>query len=142
MWVGSKLCIYGAVQSWVEMWPSEHATSIEHERSEGSMFNFSNAFLIGSSLLSFLPFVALTECGCSVGWFKRVKNPDVKVGTLTISSPEVCCCNIEAGTVFSVSRSVTQLLFGDWLKVWFSAYTVADFLHHFCCYVPEFIMSN
>lgn len=106
------------------------------------MFNFSDTFFICSSLLSFLPFVALAKRGCSVGWCKRVEDPDVKVGTLVISSPEVCCYNVEAGAVFSVSRSVAQLLFGDWLEVWFSAYAVADFLHHFCCYVTEFVMSD
>ena len=62
---------------------------------------------------------------------KRVKNSDVEVGLLAISSPEVCCNNIEAGAFFSVGCSVAQLLSGDWLKVRFSADIVAYFLHHF-----------
>ena len=66
------------------------------------MFNFSNALFVGPSLFSFLPFVALAECRCSVRLCKRVENSDVEVGLLAISSPEVCCNNIEAGAFFSV----------------------------------------
>ena len=106
------------------------------------MFNFSNALFVGPSLFSFLPFVALAECRCSVRLCKRVKNSDVEVGLLAISSPEVCCNNIEAGAFFSVGCSVAQLLSGDWLKVRFSADIVAYFLHHFCCNVSEFVVSD
>ena len=106
------------------------------------MFNFSNALFVGPSLFSFLPFVALAECRCSVCLCKRVENSDVKVGLLVISSPEICCNNIEAGAFFSVGCSVAQLLSCDWLKVRFSADIVAYFLHHFCCDVSEFIVSD
>ena len=106
------------------------------------MFNFSNALFVGPSLFSFLPFVALAECRCSVRLCKRIENSDVEVGLLAISSPEVCCNNIEAGAFFSVGCSVAQLLSGDWLKVRFSADIVAYFLHHFCCNVSEFVVSD
>ena len=101
------------------------------------MCNFSNALFIGPSLFSFLPFVALAECRCSVRLCKRVENSDVEVGLLAIS-----CNNIEAGAFFSVGCSVAQLLSGDWLKVRFSADIVAYFLHHFCCIVSEFVVSD
>ena len=106
------------------------------------MFNFSNTFFVGPSLLSFLPSMALAECRCSVCLCKRVENSDVEVSLLAISSPEVCCNNIEAGAFFSVGCSVAQLLSGDWLKVRFSADIVAYFLHHFCCNVSEFVVSD
>ena len=102
------------------------------------MFNFSNALSVGPSLFSFLPFVALAECRCSVRLCKRVENSDVEVCLLAISSPEVCCNNIEAGAFFSVA----QLLSGDWLKMRFSADIVAYFLHHFCCNVLDFVVSD
>ena len=70
------------------------------------MFNFSNALFVGPSLFSFLPFVALAECRCSVRLCKRIENSDVEVGLLAISSPEVCCNNIEAGAFFS--KTVTS----------------------------------
>ena len=76
------------------------------------MFNFSNTFFVGLSLFSFLPSMALAECRCSVCLCKRVENSDVEVSLLAISSPEACC-NIEAGTFFSVGCSVVQLLSGD-----------------------------
>ena len=98
----------------------------------------SNALFVGPSLFSFLPFVALAECRCSVCFCKRVENSDVEVG---FSSPD-CCNNIEAGAFFSVGCSVAQLLSGDWLKVRFSTDIVAYFLHHFCCNISEFIVSD
>ena len=57
-------------------------------------------------------FLVLAVCGigCSVRLCKRVENSDVEVGLLAISSPEVCCNNIEAGAFFSVGCSVAQLL--------------------------------
>ena len=73
---------------------------------------------------------------------KRVENSDVEVGLLAISSPEVCCNNIEAGAFFSVGCSVAQLLSGDWLKVRFSADIVAYFHHDFCCNVSELVVSD
>ena len=80
------------------------------------MFNFSNTFFVGPSLFSFLPSMALAECRCSVCLCKRIENSDVEVSLLAISSPEVCCNNIEAGAFFSVGCSVAQLLSDDWSR--------------------------
>ena len=106
------------------------------------MFDFSNTFFVVPFFLSFLPFVALGECGSSVCLCKRGEDSDVKVCLLAISSPEICCNDIEAGTIFSVGCSEVQLLSGDWLKVRFSANIVAYFLHHFCRNVSKFVTSE
>ena len=53
---------------------SHASRGAENKRSEGSVFNFLNTFFICPSLLSFLPFVALAECKCSVRLRKWVEN--------------------------------------------------------------------
>ena len=70
------------------------------------MFNFSNSFFITPYFLSFLSSVAFVEWGVTVGRCKWVKNPDIKESTLSVFPPEVCCCNVESGSILCVRCSV------------------------------------
>lgn len=105
------------------------------------MLDFSNTFFVVPSLLSFLPFVALGECGSSV-CLKKMKTLMSKYACWrSLPQKFVVMTSRRAGTFFSVGCSEAQLLSGDWLKVKFSAYIMAYFLH-FCRNVSKFVMSD
>ena len=70
------------------------------------MFNFSDTFIVCSSLLKFISAVTLCHGGVLVGLGKWVKHSYIEEGSCPVSSPDVLCNNIEASTIFSVGGSV------------------------------------
>ena len=74
------------------------------------MFYFPYTFIIGSSLLKFIPAEALCKEGVVVGLGKWVEDPHIEERALPVSTPEVFSDNVHSSPFFTVCSSVCELL--------------------------------
>ena len=58
------------------------------------MLHFSDPLIICSPFFSFVLLVALTEGGVPVTLHEEAKYPYIKECTVSVTSPEIICCNI------------------------------------------------